>query len=190
MVDRLLSAVPYPREDFFRENPMWPPGKRTPWVAARHRMDALYGVTFKLDGMSDAVLEAIDDFFGPLNLQTVAQVIAFARYGIVSDRRGEGSGIVPAHIGRIWKAHGAHHRILCLHSTDNGLVDIATRQRMADLLNEARCSGQSVEFRDMGHQDSLIGRNAPDVYTAICKFLSETTSHDHESRADAAVAPA
>ncbi|MBB3178362.1 GMC oxidoreductase [Variovorax sp. Sphag1AA] len=186
MFDRLLAAVPYPREDFFRENPFWPPGKRTPWVGARHRMDALYGVTFKLDGMSDAVLGAIDDFFGPMNLQTVAQVIAFARYGVVTDRGGNGAGMVPGHIRRVWNKDPAH-RILSLHSSDNGLLDIATRRRVVDLLNDAHSGGRSVEFRDMGHQDSLVGVNAPLAYREISAFLGESsetstnTSHDPES---------
>ncbi|SCK26627.1 Choline dehydrogenase [Variovorax sp. HW608] len=182
MFDRLLAAVPYPREDFFRENPLWPPGKRTPWVAARHRMDALYGVTFKLDGMSDAVLEAIDDFFGPMNLQTVAQVIAFARYGVVTDRCGNGAGMVPNHIRQVWNKDPAH-RILSLHSSDNGLLDIATRQRVVDLLNDAHCRGSSVEFRDMGHQDSLVGINARLAYREISAFLRaniENPDHDPE----------
>jgi len=190
MVDRLLAAVPYPREDFFRENPMWPPWARTPWVGARHRMDALYGVTFKLDGMPDAVLAAIDDFFGPMNLQTVAQVISFARYGVVTDRRGNGAGMVPSRIAEVWRTKDPTHRTLCLHSTDNGLLDIATRRRMVDLLDDARCGGRSMEFRDMGHQDSLIGDRAPIVYRAICEFLSKESSHDHESRVDPSSAAA
>jgi len=185
MFDRLLAAVPYPREDFFRENPFWAPWRRTPWVGARHRMDALYGVTFKLDGMSDAVLEAIDDFFGPMNLQTVAQVIAFARFGVVTDRCGNGAGMVPRHIGQVWNKDPAH-RILSLHSTDNGLLDIATRRRVVDLLNEAHCRGNSVEFRDMGHQDSLVGVNAHLAYREISAFLcdsfenTENPTHDPE----------
>lgn len=190
MVDRLLAAVPYPPEDFVRENPMWPPWERTPWVGARHRMDALYGVTFKLDGMSDAVLAAIDDFFGPMNLQTVAQVIAFARYGVVTDRRGNGACMVPSRIAKVWQTEEPTHRTLCLHSTDNGLLDIATRRRMVDLLNDAHCGGQSMEFQDMGHQDSLIGGHAPIVYRAICKFLSKESSHDHEPRVDPSSAAA
>lgn len=182
MFDRLLAAVPYPREDFFRENPFWPPWKRTPWVGARHRMDALYGVTFKLDGMSDAVLEAIDDFFGPMNLQTVAQVIAFARFGVVTDRCGNGAGMVPSHIGQVWNKDPAH-RILSLHSSDNGLLDIATRRRVVDLLNDAHCRGSSVEFRDTGHQDSLVGVDAPRAYREISTFLRaniENPNHDPE----------
>lgn len=148
-------------------------------------MDVLYGVTFKLGGMSEAVLSAIDDFFGPLNLQTVAQVIAFARFGVVTDRCGNGAGMVPGHIARVWN-RDATHRILSLHSTENGLLDIATRQRVVDLMNDARCRGTSVEFREMGHQDSLIGANAPIAYRQIGAFLCEDPSHDTEPEAAAA----
>jgi hypothetical protein len=70
------------------------------------------------------------------------------------------------------------------------MLDIATRQRMVDLLNDARCGGQSMEFRDMGHQDSLIGDRAPVVYRAICEFLSKESSHDNEPRPDPSSAAA
>jgi hypothetical protein len=132
--------------------------------------------------MSDAVLGAIDDFFGPMNLQTVAQVIAFARFGVVTDRCGNGAGMVPSHIRQVWNKDRAH-RILSLHSSDNGLLDIATRQRVVDLLNDAHCRGSSVEFRDMGHQDSLVGVNAPLAYREISAFLRaniENPNHDPE----------
>ena len=151
MVDRLLSIVPYPREDFWRENPFWPPWKRTRWVGTRHRMDSLYGVTFKLDAMPDNVLDSIDDFFGPMSLKTVAQVILFARFNIVSDSKGN-SATYPSRMRNNLK-----FPVMCLHSTQNGLVDIETRRRLIALLLAAKAKPESIEMPKMGHQDSLIG---------------------------------
>jgi hypothetical protein len=166
MLDRLLSAVPYPARDFARENPRWRPWKRTPWVGARHRMDALYGITFDLAGLDDAVLDRIDDFFGPLNVETVAQVIAFARANQVSDAQGNATFNAPQNFARY-----ADSPVLSLHATENGLFDFATRELAAQYFDFAGLKGRSVALEGFGHQDSLIGRNAPRVYQLIVDFL-------------------
>ncbi|MEO7938573.1 MAG: GMC oxidoreductase, partial [Burkholderiaceae bacterium] len=167
MLDRLLNLVPYPREDFARENPFWLPGKRTAWVVPRHRMDALYGVTFNLQQMGDDVLEAIDDFFGPLHLETVAQVIAFARNHLVTDRSGSTTTVVASVIHRTI----GHCQVLCLHSEENVLADVSSRQSLLRLLEQAGLKGLSVRLQSLGHQDSLIGIHADRVYQQINAFL-------------------
>mgnify|MGYP006146245995 CR=1 FL=1 len=48
-------------------------------VGTRHRMDALYGRDFNVNNVPDAMLECIDDHFGPLNIETVSQAVHFAR---------------------------------------------------------------------------------------------------------------
>ncbi len=166
MVDRLLCVVPYPDEDFSLENPLWPPGKRTPWVAARHRMDALYGVTFRLKGLDEPVLERIDDFFGPLHLETVAQVISFARCNLVTDASGDGSFVLAANFKDFNDSN-----LLSLHSTLNGLFDFETRRDALLLFEQAGFNGTSVALDGYGHQDSLIGREAERVYAMIADFL-------------------
>jgi hypothetical protein len=149
MLDRLLAAVPYPRAEFYRENPMFPPWKRTPWVGTRHRMDVLFGMTFKLDAISDAVLDAIDDFFGPISLTSVAQVIHFARDHLVTDCRGDASMSVPSSV-----AHGLDRPTLCLHSTENGLASIETRPRLAALLLAAGVPPDSIDRLRLHHRIS------------------------------------
>lgn len=165
MLDRLLCVVPYPRRDFWRENPFWPPWKKTTWTAARHRMDALYGITFDLVNMDEPVLNAIDDFFGPSNLSTTAQVIAFARTGLVTDRQGRG-GFIAAHLDRLKGCE-----LLCLHADRNGLVDYATRGLLFDRLQASGLKGRSLRLAQVGHQDSLIGRGADQTYALIAEFL-------------------
>lgn len=165
LLDRLLCAVPYPREEFFIENPRWP-WKRTPWVAQRHRMDAFFGVTFDLQGVDEQVLERIDEFFGPMHLDTVAQTIWFARSNLVTDRNGEDLVVAPSRMGSI-----RHCRVLGLHAVRNGLVDVSTRNTLMDMLAQGGVQGTSVLLQEMGHQDSLIGRKAPAVYQRIVDFL-------------------
>jgi cholesterol oxidase len=165
LLDRLLCAVPYPRRDFFRENPL-APWKRTPWVAQRHRMDAFFGITFDLQGVSDAVLERIDEFFGPMHLDTVAQTIWFARWKVVTDRNGTQAAVDPSRMRAI-----GHCRVLALHAECNGLVDVQTRETLLQMLWPEVSQGESVLLERMGHQDSLIGRGAPAVYRRIAEFL-------------------
>lgn len=165
LLDRLLCAVPYPPGDFRRENPLLP-WKKTPWVAQRHRMDAFFGITFDLEGVTKAVLERIDEFFGPMHLDTVAQTIWFARSRLVTDRNGEALVVRPARVQKI-----AHCRVLALHAERNGLVDVRTRNPLLTMLSQGGVQGTSVFLESMGHQDSLIGRNAPGVYGRIADFL-------------------
>jgi cholesterol oxidase len=167
MIDRLLCALPCSQEDFDLENPMYPIGKRTPWVGARHRMDVLYGTTFRLAGLDNAVLARIDDFFGPMHLQTLAQVIAFARSELVTDVQGDGSFVQAANLARYGDS-----RVLSLHSKLNGLFDFQTRSNALALFRQAGMKGWSVALEGMGHQDSLIGRDAVRVYALIGRFLA------------------
>ena len=71
LLDRLLATLPYPDEEFLLENPLWPLGAATPWVRTRRRMDALYGQVFKPENVPRRTLDHLDDFFGPMNVDTV-----------------------------------------------------------------------------------------------------------------------
>ena len=131
LMDRVLTTMPLGRDEFKRENPFWPPGQFTPWVGTRHRIDALYAKTFSLMNLSDAVLAHIDDFFGPLSVQTVSQVIHFARSQVVTDRTGFNQYLTPKRVERQFR-----FPILSIHGEENRLSDIATltvmRNTMAD----------------------------------------------------------
>ena len=166
LLDRLLSTVPYPSKGEFRlENPLWPLGVRTPWVGVRHRMDALYGVTFKLENLSAAVLEQIDDFFGPMNFQTVSQVIHFAENTVITDRTGEGCFVDQDRLTQCLDLP-----ILHIQGTENGLVHIDTSTRLKyafDGLTKFR----RKRFAGFGHQDCMIGLGAEKIFAAISAFL-------------------
>lgn len=203
LLDRALAAMRIPLDEFKRENPFWPPGKATPWVGTRHRMDALYAKTFSLKNMPDEVLDHIDDFFGPLSVATVSQVLHFASYNCVTDRRGINRYVVPALI----KKH-LSFPIMSIHGAENGLSDPATLRLMKNVLegagfeylnpnsNALETDQETWEMKSLirkkksqiklqgplfltwriknhGHQDCLIGSHAGKICDVLADFLSD-----------------
>jgi cholesterol oxidase len=164
LIDRALATLPYPKNEFRIENPRRP-CKRTGWVGARHRMDALYGRVFKLDNMSEEALDHIDDFFGPFNVDTVSQVLHFARSNTVTDRRGDNVYVSPARLERYM-----NFPILALHGRHNGLADVATNILLRSAFGHRKNFEHEV-FDDFGHQDCLIGRDCSRVFERISKFF-------------------
>ena len=197
LLDRLLAAMPLPLDEFERENPRTWIGNTTPWVATRHRLDALYARTFKLANLSDDVLEHIDDFFGPLSIDTVSQVIHFAQQHAVTTRSGTNYHVFANRV-----AENTHFPVLSLHGEENGLSHPATLERMATLFKQAgaevhgnleacapelllqevqekgalrgysdRASLFTACLAGMGHQDPLIGKDAGAVSALVAGFL-------------------
>lgn len=158
LLDRLLSALPYPPGEFRRELPPWAPWAPRGWVGTRHRIDALFGRVFNLPQMDDAVLDHIDDFFGPFSVATVAQVLNFARDGQITNRHGFNRFTV-----RRFMPERLRFPILSLHSRANGLVDgPGTLARLQALFTGNLGPGGSYRGRllpgdNRGHQDVLIG---------------------------------
>ncbi|TPJ71235.1 GMC oxidoreductase [Mesorhizobium sp. B2-7-1] len=201
LLDRALAATRMPPDEFRRENPIWPPGKVTPWVGTRHRMDALYSRTFSLKNLSDAVLDQIDDFFGPLSVETVSQVIHFAGFNTVTNRAGINRYVLPDRV-----RDRLRFPMMSIHGAENGLVDPSTLRLMRNMLGEAgvphlNSSSEAVEepqskeaIRQVidenqshlglgqpsyltwcipghGHQDCLIGKDAASICGVIAKYL-------------------
>lgn len=173
LLDRLLAAMPYPEGEFEQENPFWPPGKRLPWVGSRHRIDALFGRVFNLANMEPHTLAHIDDFFGPFNVDTVSQVMYFARYWLITDRSGFNRFISPEQLQQ-----RLTFPMLSLHARQNGLADATTRDLLEQVIQPNVGLGGSLtcEFLPgdtLGHQDALIGsRKATEpVLKRIAEFL-------------------
>ncbi|WP_457442690.1 alkaline phosphatase D family protein [Roseateles sp. P5_E4] len=172
LLDRLLASLPYPDADYDVENPLWP-FKTTPWVASRHRMDALYGRDFDAANLSDETLEAIDDLFGPINLETVAQTIHFTRFQVITNQRGRGEFVTRRQLRERWSPIPT----MIIHGQHNGLVDVNTQ----DLLG-SHLAGAGVRldhpkpdegpYANLGHQDVLIGRDSLPVFEDLERFLS------------------
>ena len=173
LLDRLLAAMPYPAGEFELENPIWPPGQRLPWVGSRHRIDALFGRVFNLANMEPRTLLHIDDFFGPFSVDTVSQVMYFARYWMITDRSGFNRFISPARLQQ-----RLTFPMLSLHARQNGLADAATRDLLDQVIKPNVGPGGSLdcEWLDgdaLGHQDALIGKEAASlpVLKRIAAFL-------------------
>jgi choline dehydrogenase-like flavoprotein len=179
LLDRLLSSVPYPDEDYDVENPRWPWAKR-PWTASRHRMDALYGRDFSADNVSHDTLCAIDDLFGPMNLDTVAQTIHFAQFNAITNQRGRGEFVTRARLHQRWSGIPT----LLLHGNDNGLADVSTH-----VLLEFAFAGAGVPYKSippyegMGHQDVLIGLQTQRVFEDVAAFLDRPPALPERRRA-------
>jgi choline dehydrogenase-like flavoprotein/pimeloyl-ACP methyl ester carboxylesterase len=132
LLDRALAAMSMPYNDYKRENPLWLPGKATPWAGTRNRMDALYGRTFSLKNISKGVLNHLDDFFGPVSIETLSQVIHFAASNTVTDKRGINRYAIPSRISQRFD-----FPLMSIHGEENGLADVATLALMCNILKKA-----------------------------------------------------
>lgn len=171
LLDRLLSALPYPDGEFQLENPILPWAK-TRYVGTRHRMDALYGRTFSLANLSKKTLNKIDDIFGPLNMETLSQVIRFALHERVTNKNGENEFVTNERLKRFW-----NFPTLSVHGDENGLSDISTLGRMEATMKAAGRDYQTEIFKGFGHQDSLIGKGVRKNFDKINSFLTQSTSN-------------
>jgi cholesterol oxidase len=166
LLDRLLASMPYPDDDYDVENP-WCPWTQTAWTASRHRMDALYARDFNAANLSNKTLCAIDDLFGPINLDTVAQTIHFVRFNCITNQSGRGEFVTLANLKDRW----AGIPTFAIHGADNGLVDVSTQQLLAANFNAVGVPFASETFKGFGHQDVFIGKDSSFIFQKLGKFL-------------------
>jgi len=172
LLDRFLTTLPYPKEEFDYENPPYRFWAKTPWTSTRHRMDALYGRDFSVRNVERKTLDYIDDLFGPLSMRTVSQGIHFARQRVITDRTGISQYLTTDRALRLKDIP-----ILSLHGDENGLIDVATQSYVDAIFNSDVVPGlrwTSRRLRGFGHQDTFIGKHAArDVFPVIAKFLEQ-----------------
>ncbi|AMO22626.1 hypothetical protein GCM10027034_30600 [Ramlibacter solisilvae] len=169
MVDRLLATLPYPEEEFDRENPFWPPWRRTPWVGTRHRMDALYGRDFNVNNVTTRMLDYIDDHFGPLSIETVSQAVHFARVRAITTKQGFNEFIRPDRL-----CDSIRFPVMHVHGSNNGLASNRTPERYRKVLldSDARFNGSFLrKLYEAGHQDLLIGSPATGMLKDVNGFF-------------------
>ncbi|MDH0865679.1 alpha/beta fold hydrolase [Mitsuaria sp. GD03876] len=172
LLDRLLASLPYPDAEFDIENP--PPWRmrRTPWTATRHRMDLLYGRDFAIGNVDQPVFDFIDDHFGPLNMDTVAQAIHFARCHEITDWQG-----ASVYLDSLAKSLALLKAfpVLSLHGEDNGLCSADSAELLKDYYDQAAPGRYRYRvIAGHGHQDCLIGRHvATQVFPHVLAFLAE-----------------
>ncbi|MES2512298.1 MAG: alkaline phosphatase D family protein [Pseudomonadota bacterium] len=172
LLDRLLSSLPYPDADYDIENPLLP-WKRTPWTASRHRMDALYARDFAAASLSSETLHAIDDLFGPINLDTVSQTIHFVRFSCVTNQRGRGEFVSLDNLRLRWSGIPT----LAIHGAQNGLVDVSTQDLLEANFTAAGVPFQRKTYGDMEHQDVWIGTRSTTAFRDIEAFLRQPARH-------------
>ena len=148
LIDRLLNVLPYSDEDFKKENPAWPPWKRTPWVGIRHRMDVLWGETFRLANMPDKVLANLDSQFGTLNLETLSQVIPLSKWMNITNAEGKNEFFQY----RLFKEHW-RFPTMSLHTQENGLWNPSSKTRNEKVFQYLSCHFEAKLVKDFGHQD-------------------------------------
>ena len=166
LLDRVLATLPYPAADFRIENPAWP-WQRAEFVGTRHRMDALYGRDFELPNVAPALLDRIDDFFGPYNLETLSQAMHLARLKTIATRAGRNPYVSREHLRAYWT-----FPTLSIHGARNGLSDVATLSRMKAVFEDAGRDIHIEPFAQFGHQDCWIGRDARQVFERVDAFLA------------------
>ncbi|MET0520035.1 MAG: alpha/beta fold hydrolase [Burkholderiaceae bacterium] len=172
IIDRLLASLPYPDQEFDIENPPFPRWKRTPWTATRHRMDLLYGRDFAISNVDQPVFDFIDDHFGPLNMDTVAQAVNFARSNEITDWRG-----ASVYLDDLAKSLAllSSFPVLSVHGQDNGLCQAESGELTKDHYEHVAPGRYRFHVvQGHGHQDCLIGRHAATrVFPRIIEFLRE-----------------
>ena len=172
LTDMFLSSLPYPADEYDRDNPpWWLPWKRTPWLSTRHRMDALYEHTFNANNLSDKVLLAIDDLFGPLNTETVAQIIHFAKHQLIATREGHNIFVSDENLQQRWPQGGT----LGLHNADSRMVDPSTLGLTEKWMRRAQIPYLKKSIPHAAHQDGLIGRNSKQTFQSVQEFLCLST---------------
>jgi choline dehydrogenase-like flavoprotein/pimeloyl-ACP methyl ester carboxylesterase len=167
LLDRVLSTMVYDDEEYDLENPFsW--SKRVRWAGFRHRMDALYARDFTVRNIREETLQEVDELFGPLNLDTVAQAIHFARKNAITD----GSGL-PFNASRsALKARWPRGGTLSIHGVDNGLADAKSLEILQSAMDYAGVPFEAFPVEGYGHQDCLIGADAADaVFKRVSSFL-------------------
>ncbi|NPC56320.1 alpha/beta fold hydrolase [Caenimonas soli] len=185
LIDLVLASLPYPEKEFDRENPLWPPWRRTPWVGTRHRMDALYGRDFNVNNLPPKVLDYIDDHFGPMNVDTVSQAIHFARYRTITNCRGFNDYVTPESLREKFR-----FPILHVHGQQNGLVSDETPTHFGKVLKDSDPRFGDLDafepklYRDAGHQDLLIGSPAAAMFNKVNAFLDQGSERSTPKSSD------
>lgn len=182
LIDRLVAALPYgdalsqhPSDsqttEFALESPPpWRFWQRTRWVRTRHRLDALIGRTFDARQMRPQTLARIDDFFGPFNLATMVEPMAYQRYGKIV-RSGQGKDGEAPDLDCGLRLRGVP--MLSLHGARNGLADPHTAELLQTWRHQYGLDLRSQVFAQHGHQDLLIGRDCRPVFQCVTDFLRQ-----------------
>ncbi|MFT6408128.1 MAG: choline dehydrogenase-like flavoprotein/pimeloyl-ACP methyl ester carboxylesterase [Arenicella sp.] len=180
ILDRVLYTLPYPQKEYDLVNAPMRPARRAEFARTRHRVDAFFSRTFELANLSTETLEHIDDFFGPIHVDTIIQASRFADHNVATNARGENSFVSRERLQKCW----AGIPTMSFHSANNGLIDFSTGERTKQVFQAAGVDYQSIIInkKSYGHQDSIIGVRAHlDVFPHITEFLNRKQDKPQDS---------
>lgn len=190
LVDTLLSTFPYLDGDGERDrvaaHRMTVDAQRV-----RHRADAIFGQLFELENVNDDTLAQLDALLSWVRIPMLAQVIHFARHGMLMDARGRNRWLSKENLGERFD-----FPVLLLHGRKNRVFDWQGSLRALRLLRRLRgetavpqplprgaadhCTrwgdGRTrlAVFDDYGHLDVLIGEQAhAQVFPVVEAFLRD-----------------
>ncbi|MBL4674057.1 MAG: alkaline phosphatase D family protein [Arenicella sp.] len=175
ILDRILYTLPYPRAEYDLVNAPMRPTRRAEFARTRHRVDAFFSRTFELANLSSETLDHIDDFFGPIHVDTIIQASRFINHNVATNTRGRNQYVSRERLQKFW----AGIPTMSFHSRNNGLIDFSTGERTKRVFQEAGVDYKSIVIDDesYGHQDSIIGVRAHlDVFPHITAFLNAANS--------------
>jgi cholesterol oxidase len=173
VLDRLIATMPYSDEEYLIENPT-NLTEITPYIKTRHRLDLLYGRTFSLRNLHQDVRNHINDFFGPLNLDTVTQTLHFAQRDVIADSDGNNEYVSVQKLSKKWT-----FPTYLLGAEENGLADPSTLTLVDLIMGKQGYAGLDVRTEclpNVGHQDMLIGNTANLTFDKVGAFLEEMDS--------------
>ncbi|MBV1881928.1 MAG: alkaline phosphatase D family protein [Pseudomonadales bacterium] len=173
LVDRFLTTLPYPEEEFDLENPRWP-WQKANFTRTRHRADAVYGRNFNLKNIDKKLLKHIDDIYGHLSAQTVAQVIQFSKWNSIATKEGYNDYVSRKNLIDRWRFN-----TFSVHGEDNDEMDVSTVALVKATLEDAGLQYSYKTFINTGHLDSMIGTAASDTFAAIDAFFKDNASLDN-----------
>jgi pimeloyl-ACP methyl ester carboxylesterase len=177
MLDRILYTLPYPRPEYDLVNAPMRPSRRAEFARTRHRVDAFFSRTFELANLSSETLDHIDDFFGPIHVDTIIQASRFGNHNVATNTRGRNQYVSRERLKKFWEGIPT----MSFHSRNNGLIDFSTGERTKRIFQAAGVAYKSIIIDDesYGHQDSIIGMRAHlDVFPHISAFLDSTDNSD------------
>jgi choline dehydrogenase-like flavoprotein len=189
LLDALLATFPYPDDDDEAGVAAKPPLQGTAFTNIRHRADAIFGQLFELKNVAPEVLARLAALFGWVKVPMLAQAIHFARQEMLTDARGRNAFLSGERLRERFD-----FPLLMLHGQRNRVFDWRGSLRSLRLLRRVRgfadapsseAQGASVHcapgeraqlavFKDYGHLDCIVGRNAArDVFSLASRFFEE-----------------
>jgi cholesterol oxidase len=171
-VDRALSTYPYADEEAKYEHP---PFAARPHLAIRHRADAIFGQLYASKNVTEGVTERLDELIGHVHVDSMAQLMFYARHRQLTSADG-----LRSLLDRKAIRENFAFPVLFLFGADNQVFDRAGINESRKLLNSQFVGGDKTGpkpfqrriYKNLGHQDGLIGpRLADDVFPDIDDFL-------------------